>query len=135
MRRVARVCSEQTAMALGISRKSVDNHKQRIFGKLRAHNAAHAVAREAEFADPPGDPTKVIVAEPSVSLRGVLTRTFDDVAAIDTVASVGSLSELLVCCPRVLVVSDSSAAESVSPCSSPARRAASSCRKPGQRTS
>jgi DNA-binding NarL/FixJ family response regulator len=34
----------QIAAALGIAPKSVDNHKQRIFGKLRVRSQAHAVA-------------------------------------------------------------------------------------------
>lgn len=36
--------STQVAADLGISRKSVDNHKQRIFGKLGVQSQAHAVA-------------------------------------------------------------------------------------------
>lgn len=36
--------SAQIAAALGIAPKSVDNHKQRIFGKLRVRSQAHAVA-------------------------------------------------------------------------------------------
>ena len=36
--------SAQIAAALGIAPKSVDNHKQRIFGKLRVRSQAQAVA-------------------------------------------------------------------------------------------
>lgn len=38
----------QIAVDLGIARKSVDNHKQRIFVKLDARNGAHAVALALE---------------------------------------------------------------------------------------
>jgi DNA-binding CsgD family transcriptional regulator len=34
----------QVAMLLGITRKSVENHKQRIFAKLGVQSQAHAVA-------------------------------------------------------------------------------------------
>lgn len=92
--------TEQIGTTLGLAPKSVDNHKQRIFSKLGAQNGAHAVAIEAGFAGGAGSPMKAIVADPSLSLRGVLTRTFDGLADIDVVASVGSLSELLDCCRR-----------------------------------
>jgi DNA-binding NarL/FixJ family response regulator len=36
--------SQETALRLGISRKTVENHKQRIFAKLGVQNQAHAVA-------------------------------------------------------------------------------------------
>lgn len=36
--------TEQVAMSLGITRKSVENHKQRIFAKLGVQSQAHAVA-------------------------------------------------------------------------------------------
>lgn len=47
----------QVAAALGIARKSVDNHKQRIFVKLGAQNSAHAVvlALETGVLDPAGE--------------------------------------------------------------------------------
>ncbi|MGH3870107.1 MAG: response regulator transcription factor [Pseudonocardiaceae bacterium] len=38
------LASAQVAMSLGITRKSVENHKQRIFAKLGVQSQAHAVA-------------------------------------------------------------------------------------------
>jgi len=108
VRRVADgLSTEQVATALGISRKSVDNHKQRIFAKLGAQNGAHAVALEAGFAAPPDGPLKVVVADPSLALRSILARTVGAVADIAVVASVASLSDLLTCCrqcaPKVVL--------------------------------
>ena len=37
--------SKETSARLGISRKTVENYKQRIFAKLEVQNQAHAVAR------------------------------------------------------------------------------------------
>ncbi len=90
--------TEQIAATLGIAGKSVDNHKQRMFAKLGAQNGAHAVALEAGYSR--ADLTKVVVADPSRSVRDVLARTFDGLADVDVVASVGSLSELLARCRR-----------------------------------
>jgi DNA-binding CsgD family transcriptional regulator len=36
--------TQQSAAVLHVSPKTVDNHKQRIFAKLRVQNQAHAVA-------------------------------------------------------------------------------------------
>jgi DNA-binding CsgD family transcriptional regulator len=38
------LATAQVASSLGITRKSVENHKQRIFGKLGVQSQAHAVA-------------------------------------------------------------------------------------------
>lgn len=38
------LATAQVAMSLGITRKSVENHKQRIFAKLGVQSQAHAVA-------------------------------------------------------------------------------------------
>jgi DNA-binding CsgD family transcriptional regulator len=38
------LATAQVAVSLGITRKSVENHKQRIFAKLGVQSQAHAVA-------------------------------------------------------------------------------------------
>jgi DNA-binding NarL/FixJ family response regulator len=42
------LATAQVAIALGITRKSVENHKQRIFAKLGVQSQAHAVAMAVE---------------------------------------------------------------------------------------
>jgi DNA-binding CsgD family transcriptional regulator len=46
--------SLQVAMSLGISSRTVENHKQRIFAKLGARSQAHAVAVALASGDLPG---------------------------------------------------------------------------------
>ena len=102
--------SLQVATSLGISPRTVENHKQRIFAKLGVRSQAHAVAVALASGDLPPivarhevASVRVLVADPSPLLREVLSAPFSDVTSddLECVGAVGSLTELRASLPAI----------------------------------
>lgn len=102
LRRVADgMSSPQVALSLGISPRTVENHKQRIFAKLGVRSQAHAVALATsvrQSASGAGGPVsvKVLVADPVPLTREIVAEasTRGAVGDVVCVGAVGSLGEL-----------------------------------------
>lgn len=108
--------SAQVASSLGLSPRTVDNHKQRIYAKLGVRSQAHAIAmamappnEPAQRADTPPDqgPVPVLVGHPSSLVRDLLARAISEATDLNFFGTAGSLRNLSTACverePRVVL--------------------------------